>query len=235
MDENRVFTVPVRGDKIRKLRKERRWTQEDLAEKSGVSIRKIQALEAGKPALPRATIQPIADAFGITRDQLIRGKEVDQPRPNHALYEILGIKIGGKEDDPDDRDVAHIVEQISTRNPKLVYIVILGTRPSTSYYIFVEVRRGDAKYIISAFTKGMYADLGVIEVIRHHPEINRSRQFPSRYSKKEKHPNTVATTFAFTIGPSIDDKGTQNKINKIIDLIKKVGAIDFIEIKRKSN
>jgi putative transcriptional regulator len=58
------------NNRIRVLRAERRWSQAELAERVGVSRNSINSIENGKfdPSLPLAF--RIADAFGLTVEQV---------------------------------------------------------------------------------------------------------------------------------------------------------------------
>lgn len=61
-------------NRIRVLRAERRWSQADLAERVSVSRNSINSIENGKvePSLPLAF--RIADAFGLTVEEVfLRG------------------------------------------------------------------------------------------------------------------------------------------------------------------
>jgi putative transcriptional regulator len=57
-------------NRIRVLRAERRWSQAELAERVGVSRNSINSIENGKvdPSLPLAF--RIADAFGLTVEEV---------------------------------------------------------------------------------------------------------------------------------------------------------------------
>ena len=57
-------------NRLRVLRAERRWSQQDLAEKLEVSRQSINAIETGKydPSLPLAF--RIADVFGMPIEQI---------------------------------------------------------------------------------------------------------------------------------------------------------------------
>jgi transcriptional regulator with XRE-family HTH domain len=54
------------GDVVRKLRKNKKWTLDDLVEKSGVSKSIISDLEQGKGNQTRKTLNRIAKALGTT-------------------------------------------------------------------------------------------------------------------------------------------------------------------------
>lgn len=57
--------------RIRELRKEKRWTQGELAKKSGVSRANIVRLENTKDVVTTTdTLKAIADAFEVPMDSL---------------------------------------------------------------------------------------------------------------------------------------------------------------------
>lgn len=63
------------NNRLRVLRAERNWSQQDLAERLEVSRQSVNAIETGKydPSLPLAF--RIADLFGLTiEDVFIRGE-----------------------------------------------------------------------------------------------------------------------------------------------------------------
>jgi transcriptional regulator with XRE-family HTH domain len=64
-----IWGMEVRmfGDVVRAHRRQLSWTQEELAEKAGISARSIGKIEAGRIATPRPyTVRLLADAFGLT-------------------------------------------------------------------------------------------------------------------------------------------------------------------------
>ena len=58
------------NNRLRVLRAERQWSQQDLADRLGVSRQSVNAVETGKydPSLPLAF--RIADVFGLTIEQI---------------------------------------------------------------------------------------------------------------------------------------------------------------------
>jgi XRE family transcriptional regulator, regulator of sulfur utilization len=60
------------GAHIRKLRYAREWTQEDLAEHSGLNPVQISHLERGRNEAKISTILRLAKAFGITAGELLK-------------------------------------------------------------------------------------------------------------------------------------------------------------------
>jgi len=62
--------VALNTDKLKKLRSDRFWSQEQLADFAGVSLRTVQRIENGKMA-SRDSALSIAEAFGIEIDALM--------------------------------------------------------------------------------------------------------------------------------------------------------------------
>lgn len=61
------------GLRIKELREERGWTQVQCADYSGFHYSYVGHLESGDKNVTLATIDKIADGFGITLEELFRG------------------------------------------------------------------------------------------------------------------------------------------------------------------
>ncbi|MGO9339679.1 MAG: helix-turn-helix domain-containing protein [Terracidiphilus sp.] len=61
------------GDRIKSLRVERHWSQEDLAERSGIGRVFISQMENGHKEACLAIIETLADSFSITISELMEG------------------------------------------------------------------------------------------------------------------------------------------------------------------
>lgn len=104
------------GEKLKKLREEKKLSQTALADMLGISMRTIQNYESGK-GLPRktATVSAICNIFNIPSDYLINEQESfilqaneKYPRDGKKEAEILISQLGGlfaggelKEEDKD--------------------------------------------------------------------------------------------------------------------------------------
>lgn len=69
----------LKGDRLKELRSEQNWTQEDLARNSGVKIATIQKLEAGYNNIRKAqfdTLYKLARAFGVSIEYLVGVSDV---------------------------------------------------------------------------------------------------------------------------------------------------------------
>ena len=60
------------GGKVKALRKGRGWTQQELANRAGVSMQTISNVEIGRHAPDFETVGKIAGALGVSLDDLIR-------------------------------------------------------------------------------------------------------------------------------------------------------------------
>src|SRR4030095_5025859 len=81
------------GGRTRDLRAARGWTLRDLAERSGVSVRFLVAVESGRGNISIRLLADLAGAFGITPSDLLR--ESDTARQPHVLA-LLGLRGAGK-------------------------------------------------------------------------------------------------------------------------------------------
>jgi transcriptional regulator with XRE-family HTH domain len=63
------------GKKIKELRKNKRWSQQKLAEKSGLSFNTITRLEQGIGDSPTLkTLLKLVDVLGVSLDELVGRK-----------------------------------------------------------------------------------------------------------------------------------------------------------------
>ena len=69
------------GEKLQRLRKSRSWTQEELAEKVGVSRQSLSKWESDSALPDTANIIVLADLFGVTTDYLLRELPADAAAP----------------------------------------------------------------------------------------------------------------------------------------------------------
>jgi len=59
------------GDIVRKMRNNKKWTQEKLSTEAGISNRFLQDIEAGEKMTSLITLFKLSKALGITPDKLI--------------------------------------------------------------------------------------------------------------------------------------------------------------------
>ena len=78
----------VLGNNIRKIRKEFGWTQQFLAEKSGISVPFMTQIELGRKSASLEVIQNIASALNISYKQLFDEEIIYQNEPiNFIAFE----------------------------------------------------------------------------------------------------------------------------------------------------
>jgi transcriptional regulator with XRE-family HTH domain len=70
--------MPSVGDRIKEIREDRNWTQDRLAEVSGISKGYVSEIENNKPNPSSESVLRIANALGASIDYLLRG--VESPR-----------------------------------------------------------------------------------------------------------------------------------------------------------
>jgi len=60
-----VMTSPSFGDQLRSWRRLRRWSQQSLADRAGLSSRHLSFLETGRSAPSREMVLRLADRLGV--------------------------------------------------------------------------------------------------------------------------------------------------------------------------
>ncbi|MGI8587196.1 MAG: helix-turn-helix domain-containing protein [Chloroflexia bacterium] len=92
------------GERLKALRKARGWTQENLAEVSGLTRSHISRLERGDIELPsRARLLRLADALGTTADDLLTAAGYRSDDPTDTELPDLGVYLRLKYDIDDPR------------------------------------------------------------------------------------------------------------------------------------
>ena len=78
MNSDFNFTIRFAGEamnKIREYRKQRKWTQEELAKRLGVERSAVAKWESGKSQPQAARLVALAEVFGCSVDEILgRGK-----------------------------------------------------------------------------------------------------------------------------------------------------------------
>ena len=77
------------GEKIRQLRREKDWSQGQLAIKLGISERHISRYENEKFTPSASTLKKIAEVFGVTIDYLL---SCNNPEDDNKPLQIADIK-----------------------------------------------------------------------------------------------------------------------------------------------
>ena len=69
------------GKKLRELRKERRWLQQELAEKLGISVKHYSQLERNKAQPSMGLLRRIADLFEVKLPELYEKAPAEDSEP----------------------------------------------------------------------------------------------------------------------------------------------------------
>ena len=80
------------GMKVSEARTGRRWTLRELAERSGLSVRFLVQLEAGRGNISIKRLAELAAAFAVTPSDLLRQAQASPP---HVIA-LLGLRGAGK-------------------------------------------------------------------------------------------------------------------------------------------
>lgn len=77
MSSDRREAIPITSRNIRRLREKRGWSQQELADRSGLSS--VKQIELGKNVGRVETLVTIANALGVTMDDLLSENDVPLP------------------------------------------------------------------------------------------------------------------------------------------------------------
>lgn len=67
---------------IQQMRKEKNWTQKDLAEKLGISDKTVSKWETGKGLPDIASLNPLCDILEININELLSGEKISEQHPD---------------------------------------------------------------------------------------------------------------------------------------------------------
>lgn len=97
------------GMRIAQRRKELHWTQEQLADKMGVSLQTISNIELGKKAVRPENLANLCFYLGVTSDYILYGKRNTQ-QMNDTIEKLSSL------DNDAFRAVQNMIELLSKRN-----------------------------------------------------------------------------------------------------------------------
>ncbi|MBK04622.1 MAG: hypothetical protein CL920_19740 [Deltaproteobacteria bacterium] len=78
------------GSRVRELRKDKKWTLETLAQKTGLSVSYLSLLERGGSGYSAESIDKIAEAFSVS-PSLLQAPEVDLSRLTEISELVLAL------------------------------------------------------------------------------------------------------------------------------------------------
>jgi XRE family transcriptional regulator, regulator of sulfur utilization len=85
------------GNRVRRLRAEHRWTQEELAERAGLTPNYVGRIERGEVSASLCVAAQLSDALGMRLDQLLRLPDASEhlreaPREQLSADEVKQIQ-----------------------------------------------------------------------------------------------------------------------------------------------
>lgn len=86
---NDIFLTTM-GTRITQRRKELHLTQEQLAEKMGVSLQTISCIELGKKAIRPENLANLCTCLGVSSDYVLYGKR-DESQMNDLINKISAL------------------------------------------------------------------------------------------------------------------------------------------------
>lgn len=102
------------GERIAKLRKQKGWTQDDLAKQVGVHKGHVTRWERDRMYPASKSLAAIADVFDITVDELL-AKDGEQERSIGDPQLVRTLHEAQELDDEDKRMVVRFVEALVTK------------------------------------------------------------------------------------------------------------------------
>ncbi|HEY3997370.1 MAG TPA: helix-turn-helix transcriptional regulator [Candidatus Xenobia bacterium] len=103
------------GHKIAELRRKRKWTQTELAQKLGVHMQNVTRWETNRIRPSEATLVKMSEVFGVNMDELLDGKLELPPALSQDRHLAERIEML-KELDTDERAIIYnIIETYVTQ------------------------------------------------------------------------------------------------------------------------
>ncbi len=107
------------GKKIRLLRQQKGWTQQDVAKQLDVSIPAFSKMETGITDLNLSRLNQIAKLFNLTLVQLVSNSETDDVKDYTKEIRLLNEKLQQKGDEVIQlrKKIIALYEQLEKDNP----------------------------------------------------------------------------------------------------------------------
>ena len=105
---------------LKEIRKAKRMRAEDLAEKTGLSVGQIWSYESGRREPPLDALCLLADALGVTLDEIVRGiKKEPSPEDRERLELAIVNSLAFQRLPPNDQEIALAILDILHRSQGL--------------------------------------------------------------------------------------------------------------------
>ncbi|MEL7567920.1 MAG: helix-turn-helix transcriptional regulator [Dehalobacterium sp.] len=85
--------IKLVGERIRNLRKERNWTQEELAHRANIHRSHLGEIERGETSVTVESIAKIANAFEITVEDIFRNLQPSYENKGNDVLALLMNKV----------------------------------------------------------------------------------------------------------------------------------------------
>lgn len=116
----------IRGDVVRRLRRERGWTQADLARETGIAQSTLSRIEAGKTTGPYSTtLHVLARVYGCSESELVGD---DAAAELHTVPDDASPALAGKPET--DGIIAEVIAGGRVRPEYVRRVVATGTMQS---------------------------------------------------------------------------------------------------------
>ena len=104
------------GEKIRKLRKAKKWSQAELAEKAGVHTTYMNRLEGGKSNPSAEVIKKLGALLGVTADYLLYEtiEEEESARPENRII-LEKVKLLEYLEEEDRQVIYKVIDSFTTK------------------------------------------------------------------------------------------------------------------------
>lgn len=112
------------GDRIKELRKQKNWSQNELAQKAGVSYAQLSRYEIKGSQPPAEVLNKLADALDTTLDYLINGDTNEKAKSTLKDAELLQQFKAVEQMNDDDRSVIRKVIGAFITQSKLRQIAV---------------------------------------------------------------------------------------------------------------
>jgi transcriptional regulator with XRE-family HTH domain len=157
------------GERIKTLRKERRWTLQELGRRAGVSISALSKVENAQVAASFDTLLKIARGFGLGFDAMLNGASARLPAGRLTTtrdgagvffstdmyeYQVHSAELRQKHMIPlhmevKARKLSDITRWSSHEGEEFIYVLQGNIELHTELYAPVQLKAGDSAYIDS--------------------------------------------------------------------------------------
>lgn len=156
----RKGAVLARGQRIRELRAQKNWTQEDLAERSGISVSAISDMENGRACFPNK-VHCVAIALGTTFSAIAVLPEASE---STVITPYLDMP-GSAADFLDEAKINELAQERARRIGSKHRIIIIQIHDANSVRITIAIVDDDLGRLVNAYADKKLDPLNVSEIV----------------------------------------------------------------------